>query len=197
VVLLLALVVPAGSFTECGGVETSTHPVSGSSLAAAANGSTASQRSYLNADGDNETDDRPANNDDTAFLDGFGKEATTAERAAIGVLVKRYYEDAASADGAQACPLLAPSLVLGLSEGQSSPGVKGGGCAATVSRLFEAQRTRLKADDVATMVIVDVRVRNRLGLVAIGFKNTLLGEILVKREAGSWKLDGLFDSVMP
>lgn len=197
VVFLIALMVLAGSLTACGSVDTSTHPVSGSGHAATLDGSTTSQRSYLNDDGDGQPDDRPMYNDDTILLDEFGKEAPAAERAAIGVLVKRYYEDAASGNGVRACPLLAPSLVAGLSEGQSSQGAKAGGCAATVSRLFEAQRTRLKADDVATMVIVDVRVRDGLGLVAVGFKRTPLGMILVKREAGSWKLNGLFDSVMP
>jgi hypothetical protein len=153
---------------------------------------------YLRSDGDNETDDGSRGNDDSAFLDTFGKEARPPDRRAIAELVKRYYVAAAAGDGAKACALLTPSVASGLAPAQVSSGqASADTCAAIVSRLFASQHQRLQADDVATMVVVDAHVKGNLGVAVFGFKTEPLSEILVKREAGPWRLDGLFDSVMP
>jgi len=202
--VLFAIALLAEGLAACGGINRDTlmtsqsAPRLGASATTVAAPSRASTRGYLQGDGDNETDDGIRSNDDAPFLDAFGKEARPGDRRTIVELVKRYYTAAAAGDGARACDLLAPSVATGLSARQSSSGqAVANTCAAVVSRLFESQHQRLQTDDVGTMVVVDARVKGNLGVAVLGFKTKPLSEILVKREAGAWKLDGLFDSVMP
>lgn len=204
VALLCACVGSCGGGTSGGGGSTS-QPSSGAAATASTRATTESSAtppgSYLKDDGDDDRDDKnrhvtAAESDDAPYLASFGKRSSQADRQAVVALVKRYYAAVAGGDGARACSQLHSSLVSGLVEdqGQSVQSV-GRTCAAVMSRLLR-QRKQLTASDAATMVVVDVRVKGALGLVALGFRSRRVSQILVKREGGAWKIDALFDSEM-
>jgi hypothetical protein len=167
-------------------------------------GDTASSRisagSYLKSDGDRDNDDRSSpietvEKSDTLIPWTYGKEAGRADKRAITAFVKRYYAAAAAGDGARACSLLYSTLAAGLGEGQDQP-LPSRTCAAVVSLLFEQQRQRLAADDVATMTVVDVRIEGDDGIATLGFRTMPVGQFRVKRERGAWKVDALLDTGM-
>lgn len=153
--------------------------------------------SYLKADADRDNDDyprpiKPGEPNDTFSPPAYGRVAPRADRQAIEGLVKRYYAAAAAGDGARACPLLYPSVAAGL--GETDPGGAGGGCSAVMTRLFRQQRAQLAADDVATMVVVAVRIGSSRGAATVGFRKAPVGIIYVKRDRRAWKIDSLLDT---
>ncbi len=156
---------------------------------------TAASGAYLESDADQDGDDPyhrgRAEDDDTPFLRSYGPQANPTDRSAIAALLKRYYAAAAAGDGAAACQELSATLALGLTAGQS-----GATCASVVTPLLAEQRQRFAADQVASMVLIQARVKNGLGLAEVGFKAAPISQIVVKREHGTWKVDALFDSLM-
>jgi hypothetical protein len=162
--------------------------------------------SYLHLDGDTDNDDtsHPSSHldDDKPLLDQYGHHATDADKQAVTAVVKSYYAAAAAEEAAKACSLLYSSLASGLAPtpGQGAgPAAQGTGktCADGVPVLYKHQHDQLVADDVATMVVTDVRLKGNLGLAVLGFRTKPEGEILVERERGTWKVDALFDSQIP
>jgi hypothetical protein len=155
---------------------------------------------YLKSDGDTDIDDtnhqiEAPESDDTLFLAAYGKKAGQAEKRAVAVVLERYYAAAAADDGAKACPLLYSSLATALVEDQGqSPRSSSKTCAAVLSKLFTQQHARLAAENTATMVVIDVRVKSNYGLAVLGFKAAPVSQMILARERGAWKIDGLFDS---
>lgn len=158
--------------------------------------------SYLESDGDGDKDDNNryfmAEHTDTLLPSAYGKEAAQADKRAVVALIKRYYTAAAAGDGATACPLLYSTLAAGLAkgQGQSVQSSSGGACPAVVSLLFKQQHELLAADDIATMVMVDVRVKGNVGIATVGFRTMPVGQIHVKRDRGVWKVNALLDTGM-
>ncbi len=161
--------------------------------------STVPPGSYLKSDEDNDGDDgnQVGSPDRTDILFATGKEADQADKRAVTALIKHYYAAAAVGDGAEACPLLYSTLARGLAEGQGQSGQSGGNaCAVALSSLFEQQRQQLEADQVATMVVPDVRLTGNIGTATVGFRTVPVGHFFVKREKGVWKIDALFQTGM-
>lgn len=161
--------------------------------------------SYLKKD-DNDNDDtshpiaRLA--DDGKLLDIYGKTASKRDTQVVTDAVKSYYAAAVAEDGAKACLLLSSGLLEGLTvaphpvAGQSAPSV-GKTCAASLSELYKRQHTLLMEDEPATMVVISVHLKGSVGMAEVGFRRMPEGELLLQREAGTWKVDALFASPMP
>lgn len=156
---------------------------------------------YSRNDGDADFDDTasyhgsPAN-DDLALLARYGPRAGRADSSAVASVVKRYYAASASGDGATACSLLAASLAEAVAAGQSQPGngASGHTCAAAMSLLLSQQRERLREEDVATMTVIAVHVKGKLGLAVLGFRTAPESNIVLEREGRAWKIDALYGS---
>jgi hypothetical protein len=158
---------------------------------------------YLKNDGDKDFDDAEHDRgnpegDASALFAPFGHRASPADAQAVTRLVRSYFAASAADDGAKACSLLAASLARGVGPdpGRSTGGVRSG-CAASMSLLLEQQHRQLIAEDVATMVVTRVHVKGNLGVAALGFRRVPESEILVEREAHTWKIDALFAGDMP
>lgn len=153
---------------------------------------------YLKSDEDKDQDDEGpslSTREDNLEPLAFGPEAAPTDRHAITILLKRYYSVAVAGKGAAACQMIDSSLNTGLSEGQSPPtGRTGSGCAAVVTRLLVTQHAQLAADDVATMVVVDVRVKRARARAPVGFHTQPVGRIELRRERGAWRLAALIDT---
>jgi hypothetical protein len=150
---------------------------------------------YLESDKDEDEDDEGPplkTREDNLMPLAYGKEASQADEQAITALVKRYYAVAAAGDGAKGCSLLYSTLATDLGEGQ---GPSAQTCATAMSRVFKQQHRQLAADEVATMVVVDVRVKGNLAIATVGFRTQPVGRINLKREHHTWKINALIDTV--
>jgi hypothetical protein len=154
--------------------------------------------SYLKSDGDQDKDDGnpvdAAEHTDT-LVDVYGRPVDQLDKRAVTILIKRYYAAAVARDDTEACLLLASTLATGLAEGQGQgAGGDGKTCASVVAPLFEQQHAQLAEDDVATMVVIAVRVKGDIAMATLGFRTMPVGKIFVKRERGTWKMDALLDT---
>jgi hypothetical protein len=157
---------------------------------------------YIKGDQDGEPEVNGRDEDDT-LIRGFGHPASAADRQAVAALVKRYYAAAASGDSAAACALTFAGLAKSANfvgataedyepvPGRSPP-LRGKSCIAVMSVLTKERHEELVAD-IDTLVVVGVFVRGAHGLAYLGFGTTGERFILVERERGTWKVDGLFD----
>jgi hypothetical protein len=158
---------------------------------------------YSKQDGDYDFDDVAGyhsgpTNDDLSLLATYGHRAPPAEARAVTALVKRYYAASAAGDGATACTLLSASLAGGLASATSQP-VRGAGttCAGPMSLLLEHQHAQLAAKEVATMTVIAVHTKGDIGLAVLGFRTTPQSEMILVREGGAWRINALFDGIMP
>ncbi len=163
----------------------------------------ASPGSYIKRDGDKDPDDtargRGVINDEVELLATYPIESDRNARHAIESVVEKYYSAAERGDGATACELLYPALAEGLLEAHAISGQgTSKSCGQAASLLFQRQHEQLVADEVATMVVTDVRVdRGNMGIEFLGFKRMPEAEILVERDRHAWKVDSLLDSNVP
>jgi hypothetical protein len=161
---------------------------------------------YLKRDDDGTYDDKGGSSyyahhpdDDEIFLAEYGKEADPTDKREITKVVMRYYEAAGAGDGAKACALLAPSLAKATVEvhGQGAgSGSSGNKCAAILTTMFKRQRAELLADEIATMRVFDIHVKNNVGVAVLGFRRVPERQILVAREGSRWTIDALLDGEM-
>jgi hypothetical protein len=157
---------------------------------------------YVTLDGDSDNDELrhpvPAEADELPLLREFATRASPADAHAITALVKRYYAASTAGNAAGACSMLLTSLASGLA---AHDGASAGGahdtCTASMSRLLAQQHRRLVSEDVSTMKVLAVRVKDALGLAVLGFKRTPESEIVLQRGARGWKIAVLFSSYMP
>jgi ketosteroid isomerase-like protein len=200
VALLAAALLCAGAFA-CGASNedsltskaSSTVATSGRAQPSSAS-RTARGGGYLESDKDEDPDDEGPplkTREDNLMPLAYGKEAGQTDKQAITALVKRYYTAAAAGDGAEGCSLLYSTLATVLGEGQSPPSQT---CAAAISQVFKQQHKQLAADEVATMVVVDVRVKGNLAVATVGFRTQPVGRISLKREQLTWKINTLIDT---
>jgi hypothetical protein len=205
--VLLTMSVLGGGVAACGG--SSDRPGSGShaSTLAAATSSDAARTSstvppggYLKSDSDGDADERQKgpSSEDMRGMTATGHSVSGADRRAITTVVKSYYLAAAAGDGAQGCPLLDSSLATATTEEQSQlvPNTTKT-CAASLSRLFEQQHQHLAAEEPTTMVVTGVHVNGATGLATLGFRTMPESEIVLQRKGRTWKIDALFDSLLP
>jgi hypothetical protein len=207
---LLAMCLVGISISACGNTDGGTGSTSRESSDATSTVTPAKSQAltpagaYLKVDGDSDSDDekhtgrRPDDDDDRDLLAPYPNTPGQAERRAITTLVKSYYIAAAAQDGTKACVLLDASLATGLGEGADQPGQsKDNRCVASMSHLFKEEHQRLAADEVATMSVTSVHVKDGLGLALLGFRKMPEGEMFIEREGHTWKIGALFDSEPP
>ncbi len=154
---------------------------------------------YDTQDGDNDPDDRRAPgfvNDEESLFPTYGRGASPADARTIASLVKRYLAAAAAGDGATACSLLDATLLRELGEAGDERGDEAE-CAKILPSLFERERPRLSAADVATMTVISVHVKGRLGLAELGFRTLPEQELIAEREGREWKIDAPLGNFMP
>lgn len=158
---------------------------------------------YFENDRDPDADDTirdgergPADNGD--LLRSYPGTVTQSESRVIATTIRHYYAAAAAGNGTEACSLLSTNLSMSLAEGQGgSIHDTAKRCGAAVRPLFMQQHGLLVADDAATMIVTGVHVKGSFGLAFLGFQQMPEGEILIEREGAAWKVDALFDSLLP
>jgi hypothetical protein len=135
--------------------------------------------------------------DDSSILT-YGHAASVADRRAITALVERYYAAAAAEDGAKACSMITSTFATAIPEdyGQA-PGpayLRGAGtCQAVMSRLLKHVHRQLPA----AIKVTEVRVGGNQARALLGSRTTPASFILVERERGTWKIDGLLGGPLP
>jgi hypothetical protein len=204
-----AMALLSASIAACGNAGERTPSTSHASSGAVAEkpsavSSAASSGSYLKDDGDKDSDDElhkskhEDDEDDSTLWAPYGGKVSEVTLRAVAAQVRAYYAAAAAGDGGKACALLYRGLASGLGESPSQANRAGtSACASTVAHIFKERHQQLAGDEVATMVVTAVRRKGDLGLALLGFKKAREGAILVKREAGVWKIASLLDSEIP
>lgn len=142
-------------------------------------------KSDNDGDGDNGDDD-----------DRWGHAASEADREAVVALVKRYYGFAAAGDGGAGCALiyslLAEEIPELYGEPPGPPSLRGGTCAAVMSKVFKQKHRQLVAD-TASIDVIGVRAKRLRGLALLRFKGSPERDIPVHREHNAWKINALLD----
>ena len=156
-------------------------------------------RGYVWEDGDHDDDDEERNrhmeNDDQSLFETYGSSATPGNTRAIGALVRAYLTAVAASNGTAGCGLLDATLARSFVEyGAQAGGAKHKNCAEALSLLFGQQRPRLTPGSVATMTVINVYVKGRIGLAELGFRTTPEQQLTVEREGGTWKIGELLGS---
>jgi hypothetical protein len=128
----------------------------------------------------------------------YGHAASAADARAIMALVKRYYAAAAAGDGATVCALTRPIVAETMPENYGQPPgpryLRGAStCAAVLSIVFKHFHDKL----TVPVRVTNVRVSGDRADVLLGFKTLQAGEIKMRRERGSWKIDGLLAVALP
>lgn len=154
---------------------------------------------YVSEDGDKDYDDRPgtrADQDDQLLLAHYPRRASRPEARRILALVKRYYAVSVAGNAAGACALLTAQIAGALAASETS-GTRGGRCAAAFLPLLHQQQPRLAVEQPATMTVSGVHLSGRFALVVLRFRRSPESQTLLERERGAWKIDSLFDGLMP
>lgn len=209
--VLLAAALLGTSAVACGGaakVARSTRPTGAavgppSGVTARGSARVARASGFLRKDGDDDNDDeRPRAeggvNDDQSLLASYDHRASPADARAVSTLVRRYYAVSVAGNGADACALLAADLARGLAteQGRAAQG-PGGSCAAAISPLLAQQHQHLAAEGPSTMTLIALYAKGDLGLAVLGFRSAPESTIGVAREGRAWRIDALFDSLVP
>ncbi len=154
---------------------------------------------YVKDDGDNDGDDphiRPRGQDDQSLIAAYGGPALARAATAktVAALVKGYLTLSLAGNATGACALLSAKTRGGLADTLGATPHGAASCAATVAPVLAQQHQHLLEEEPATMVVLDVYAKGEFGLALLGFRHSLEANILLQREAGSWKIDGLGDN---
>lgn len=122
--------------------------------------------------------------DDTFALD-LGRGASPTQARALSHLVLRYFSAARAGDGAMACSLLAANEAASLPRESSPPSQS---CPAAAATLLQRDRHAL----AAPVKIVDVRLLDPYAEAIVGSRTLPASVVLLKRENGRWRFEGLF-----
>lgn len=163
-------------------------------------------------DADNDDNNKPTDKDSdfdngsNSYYDSddnvlaFGRSPGASTRQMIARLVVGYHAAAAREDGARACLLLYSTLAKAVPEDQGGPVgppyLRGGDCAAVMSKLFKHDHLQLAAY-AARLKVAAVRVRGDRGFAVLSFKGLPGRQIAVEREHGVWKIDTLLNGELP
>jgi hypothetical protein len=178
---------------SCGGSGGAVAPRAPSSAAGAGSRTIRSDFSTRDNDRDNDGD----HNDDDSGVLYYGRAADAADRNASIALVRRYFAAAAAEDGATACSLLVPFIAESVVEDDGrSPGLRGGTCAAVMSKLFR-RRHRLLALKNDTLRVLEVRVAGGKALAVLDFPSIPeVRQLVERRVGGRWRLLVLLDGIL-
>lgn len=155
------------------------------------------RRLHADADHDNDpgTPDIDAPGDQLNFT---GRPAKGAERAAITALVRRFYAAALAENGTRACSLLYSPLAEAAVEDYTPPAgpeyLRGArDCEQVTAGIFRYYRPALVAE-VPRLRVLKVLVKERAGIVLLGFGALPERKLPVIREGHTWRIDALQDS---
>jgi hypothetical protein len=115
------------------------------------------------------------------------------------LVIRNYYAAAGQDDGARACSLLYPttarSLAAKFGKGSAGPSYLRGAttCDAVMTRLFEHHHAQLAAPVEST----GVRVEDGRAYVLLGSRTAPASSLLLRRRAGSWKVDEALGKTLP
>jgi len=131
----------------------------------------------------------------------FGHAANAVDAREMTTLVRRYYADAAAANGDAACRLIysifAEAIPEDYGRAPGPPSLRGDTCGAVMSKLFKQTQSRLRLDS-ATLEVTAVRVDGNLGSVLMSFDGQPAKHYLeTHRERGGWKIHSLLDREQP
>lgn len=188
-----------GGLAACGGTSGDPSQTSSRSGGAHSAGAAYGPGGFLKSDGDNDPDDHSdavSKDDSQEFVEAVRHGASAADRKAVTAAIRSYYAASTAGDGTQGCALLDSGLAASLQDEQ--PGHTGSGtCAASLSRLLVIQHRHLAAEEPRTMVVTGVHVAGDVALATLGFKAAPESELILQRQGGAWKINALFDSVLP
>jgi hypothetical protein len=186
--LLIGLALLSVCVYSCGGTGKSTSSASTAPSSAVTHedivgdGQTASTPKHEPVDSGNQNDDN---------INGYGHEASAADRRAIAALVKRYYAAAATDNGAKACSMVYSIFAESIPEDYGKPpgppafrGLKT--CAAVVSKLFKMLPGQPPSVLYKTEV-TGVRLYGNHGFAQLHSSAIPTGKFFVERERGVWK----------
>jgi hypothetical protein len=145
----------------------------------------------------NPENDRYHDGDDGSVV-AYGRSASAVEERVIAALVERYHAVAVAGAGAVACSLIAPSVAGAIPEDYGrAPGptyLRGGKtCSAVMSLLFKHAHGQL----AGAVEVTGVRVEGDRAIALLGSGTMPAGDIIVRREHGAWKIDGLIEGPLP
>jgi hypothetical protein len=128
---------------------------------------------------------------DDAFTLELGKGAGPTQTRLLTRLVRRYVAAAGADDAATACTMLLPSEAASVSVGRVRQA--GETCRSAAAVLLR----RLHRWFSEPARVVDVRIVGEAAEVVLGSRTMPASYVLLKRDAGSWKLDGLLVTRLP
>lgn len=157
--------------------------------------------SYTQVDGDKDNDVGTSHDDTSNSDPGFGHPANARDRDMITALVKHYYAIALAGSAAKACSMIYSTLAEAVAEDYGQPGgpaymLGAKTCVAAMAALFKHFHTQLKVE-VPKLRVNHVLLKERHGMVILGFAALPEREIPVTREGQVWKMAALFDSELP
>jgi hypothetical protein len=127
----------------------------------------------------------------------YGHAAGASDHQAIARLVKRYFTVAATNNGAAACTMLYSTMAEAVPEDYgsfASPTYeRGKTCQAVMSKLFAHDHHEL----LGKITVTGVRVSGDRAYAFFGSTTRPASFTIVRRERGTWKIDGLAGGPLP
>jgi hypothetical protein len=164
--------------------------------------STVPLHGYIQGDKDGDADKHVPDGDDASIRD-YGHAANADDRRAAIALLRRYYAAAVAGDLATACSLtdrtlarsgkLIDTVAEDYAPPPGSPSLRGESCTRVMAAVTKERHEEL-AGDIETFVLTEMRVLGARALAIVGLRTTGERVVPLRREAGRWRVDGLFDS---
>jgi hypothetical protein len=144
------------------------------------------------------SDNKSYHESDDASIVAYGHTASPNERQAITALVKRYDTLVASADGADACAMLLPSLARTVGSDYGGPAgpryLRGRSmCKGVSTEMFKHGHTQL----AGTLVVTEVRRDGANAVVLLGSRYVPAAYLPLQRLSRRWRVDSLTASPLP
>lgn len=130
----------------------------------------------------------------------YGHKASSLDALAVTDVIDRYYRSAATDNGAEACLLIAGSLVEGLVEGVGGSShdehSMAEECASEMTKMFKKfeHLPGRNPADFAVVKVMEVRMRGDEGLSLLRLPTSEVRDIPVGFEGGTVKMEAFFDS---
>lgn len=193
----MAVLLLAVSLGACG--DTARHAIR--SATEGESGGAPGAHPYVSGDNDAPGDDQLNGGDDRNLLK-HGRAAAASDAHAVAQVVERYYAAAAAGNGAAACAVIDARLARGSrlqaalpAEYRPAPGsdvLRGKRCPEVEAMVFSLNRLQ-----GATARVVRVLIDGSVALAVMRFRTMGEHDIALRRQAGRWRIDALWDSPLP